>query len=98
MSTNCAEPPVRRYLLDFTNADWDEIECLGFGEFQPQPSMPRAEWVAVGLLALGKAQRIDEGFYDLSEAAAGDDAIWAAQLRCIAAQIFNKFQPGDGQL
>lgn len=86
-----------KYILDFSDSDWEELECLGCEGFELNEAMPRHWWIMLAFIALGKAQKLEEGWYGPEENP-GDDLAWASQLRSIAAAIFDEFQPGDGKL
>lgn len=50
-------------------------------------------------MALGKAQRIEDGNYGGgAEGEDNDDGDWADELRAIASKILDKFKAGDGQI
>lgn len=80
---------------NFSDQDWEEIASLGFEPFtiEPGQALTRQQWMAVAHMALGKAQRIENGDY-------GEDVDngWADQLRLIAETITDHFRPGDGNL
>lgn len=86
--------PRQQYTLEFSEAQWVEIESLGFTGFQPTGSMYRDQWMAVANLADGKAWAIEQGRYDTGI----DDPTWPDELRTIAEVVHKKFRPGDGQL
>ena len=89
-----------KYQIGFTRKQWQEIESMGFEGFEPMPDEPlsRCQWMAIAHMALGKAQRIEEGHYgDGAEGEDEDDESWADELRGIASQILDEFKPGDGK-
>lgn len=88
------------YKFDFTAREWEEIDAMttALGELNEHRAYTREQWVTIGHIALGKAQRIEEGVYDDITEEDGDSERWANELRDIAAAIFQFFQPGDGKL
>jgi hypothetical protein len=102
---NASEFEPKLYSFDFTDHEWDEIESLA-PCFDMDAEMPRGKWYAIGLMALGKAQLLDEGRYgmvdpdgnDVGDADGVDIVEWACELRSIAHKIFEFFQPGDGKI
>lgn len=87
-----------KYQIGFTDNQWQEIESMGFEGFEPMPdkALSRCQWIAIAHMALGKAQRIEEGHYgDGAEGEDEDDENWADELREIASQILNNFKPGN---
>lgn len=89
----------QEYEIEFSDKQWDEICCMSFEPFTFGPEIPmtRGQWWAIGEMALGKAQRIEEGAYGGDEGDGFDPETRSEELRAIAATIFEKFQPGDGQ-
>lgn len=89
-----------KYRLAFTSQEREEIEAMWFEGFEPDPSQPqpRSVWVAIGHMALGKAERIEVGEYGEPEDDMEDNDEWAAELRGIASKIFGEFQSGDGKI
>lgn len=87
-----------QYKMEFTAEQWEEIEGMGFEGFEPMPdkALSRVQWIAIAHMALGKAQRIEDGNY--GGGAEGDDGDWADELRAIACKILGKFKAGDGQM
>jgi len=83
----------QKYSLEFTHAQWVEIESLGLTGFRPQAgeALWRDQWVAIGHMLLGKATRLRDGAY-------GGGETWADELIVIADEIFNQFKPGDMRL
>ena len=89
------------YSFDFSDDQWEELESLGLeiGQLEGSiTSLPRVAWMQLAMTALGKAQLIDEGRYDMGDEDDEDNPEWAAELREIARVILDKFQPGDGQI
>ena len=89
-----------QYKIDFSGRQWEEIESMGFEGFEPMPdkALSRGQWIAIAHMALGKAQRIEEGHYgDGAEGEDEDDENWADELRGIASQILDEFKTGDGK-
>lgn len=89
----------REYEIEFDDNQWDELVSMSFEpfEFGPGEALTRGQWMALGHMALGKAQRLDSGAYgDNGEDV--DTEEWAEELRTIASTIFEKFQAGDGQI
>ncbi len=93
---------MARYQLEFTENEWEEIEALSFFPFVIVlgDTLTRPQWVALGNMALGKAQRIQQGAFGEGDEDMGgrSNKEWADQLRGIATKIFDKFLPGDGQV
>ena len=90
-----------QYKMEFTDKQWEEIVGMGFDGFEPMPdkAFSRVQWIAIAHIALGKAQRIEDGHYGGgAEGEDEDDGDWADELRAIASKILDKFQPGDGQI
>ena len=90
-----------QYKIEFTDVQWEEIASMAFDGFEPVPGEPlsRGQWIAIAHMALGKAQRIEEGHYgDGAEGEDDDDEHWADELREIASQILNEFKPGNGKI
>lgn len=93
------------YRLELTKGQDQEVEDLIEGLFDPAVPhwLSRRQWMAVGQMALGKAQLIEAGQYgesvDLPEksADAEDNARWAAELRVLAGRVHQEFKPGDGR-
>ncbi len=83
--------------LEFTPQEWEEIDSLASGLIEIKADMPRTHWIAIGNMALGKAQRLEEGAYGPDDDGC-DSERWAEELRAIAAIIFDTFQPGDGRV
>ena len=88
------------YSLEFSDADWEELESLSFSpfEFAQGESLTRPQWFALAMIALGKASLIEAGEYAIGDGHDHEDAAWVEQLRSIAERILDKFQPGDGQI
>lgn len=92
---------VPPYKLKFSSQQWEELISMTFEPFTfgKGARLTRGQWMAMGEMALGKAQRVDAGIYKIGEQ---DDEVnmpqWAEELRDIAAVIFDFFQPGDGKL
>ena len=86
-----------KFKMEFTDEQWEEISSMGFDSFEPVPGEPlsRGQWIAIAHMALGKAQRIEEGHYGGGEE---DDPDWAGELRGIASKIMDEFKPGDGKI
>lgn len=84
------------HYLQFTSSQWEEIQSLSFDPFHIKTYTPmtRPQWVAIGHIALGKAQRIEDGQYCDSDGEC-DCEEWSKDLREISDIIFNEFQPGD---
>ena len=97
-----AKVQKRTYRLDdLDDTQWEEIESLGFEEFEPnsEKDMTRRQWMAVAHMCLGKAQRIESGDYgDTEENDPADNLRWANELREIAEVILTEFRPGDGKV
>lgn len=96
-------PPQGLYTIEFNDDQWDELTALtGEIKVEPEQPMTRSQWTTLGHVALGKAVRVARGDYGTSDPNYEDDGVdtdeWAEQLEDIAAVIFNKFQPGDGQI
>lgn len=83
---------------DFSQDDRNEIEELGELVWEEaedsrldyeKPLNTNPQWLAIAYMALGKAQAIDEGFFNWSDKAPLDmeQKAWSAQLRAIAFQI-----------
>jgi hypothetical protein len=89
-----------KFKLDFSDQEQEEIEAMWFEGFEPDPTEPqsRSVWVAIGHMALGKAQRIEDGEYGEPEDDMDDNEEWSDQLRGIASVIFNEFRAGDGKI
>ena len=90
-----------QYKMGFTAKQWEEIEGMGFEGFAPTPdkALSRVHWIAIAHMALGKAQRIEDGTYGGgAEGEDEDDGDWEDELRAIASKILNKFRRGDGQM
>ena len=85
------------YALEFAPQEWEEIDSLASGIIEVNADMPRTNWMAIGNMALGKAQRLEEGAYGLADDEC-DSERWAEELRAIADKIFSEFQPGDGRV
>lgn len=88
-----------------SDSDWEEIRSLVFHPFDQledceQTRFTRGQWNAIGLMCLGKAQRISDGAYDFGQDESELESLeeWKRQLRHIADVIFTKFQAGDGQM
>ncbi len=85
----------QRYKMEFTPAEWEELECLNYAGSRPDLREPllRGQWLAIAQMALGKAQSIIEGHYDDCD---GDDnghhGSWALELRRIAAAILYRLK------
>ena len=92
--------PKTQYEMVFDKQQWEELESLTFTGFEinRETPMARDQWVALGHMCLGKAQRIEEGQYGEPEDDMDDNSEWAEELRAIAAVIFGEFQSGDGKL
>ena len=88
-----------QFKMEFTAKQWEEIEGMGFDGFKPMPdtALSRVQWIAIAHMALGKAQRIEDGNYG-GGAEGEDDEDWADELRAIASKILDKFKAGDGQI
>lgn len=88
------------YQLEFSDADWEELQAMSFEPFEVvyREALSRIQWMALAEMALGKAQLIDEGRYDMGLGDDDDSEEWADQLRTIARQILERFRPGDGQI
>ena len=101
-------PPQELYEFEFSDDQWDELVSMSFEpfEFSAGEKLTRGQWMALAEMALGKAQRIEEGFYgmvdendnDIGDADGVNVEEWAEQLRAIAAVIFQYFQPGDNKI
>ena len=100
------ESHQQTYAIEFDERDWDEIVELGFEPFEieHEQELTRKQWLAVAHMALGKVCLIDQGRYGMvdEEGEEVDDGVdlkeWADQLRYIADEILELFQPGDGKL
>ena len=92
----------RLYQFDLTPQQEEEIDSLPVRLWSLNEDgkglRGRAEWLGVAYMCLGKAQRIDEGAYDINGEADEEDPNWADELRDIANIILAFFQPGDGKL
>lgn len=77
---------------------WEELDSLALGLFEVKDEMPRNQWLALGFMANGKAQLIEQGRYDMGDEDNADNADWATDLRHIAHTVFDYFKPGDGKL
>lgn len=89
------------YQLDFPEFLCEELEDLAVPLRQYDvfaAGLSRADWVALGHLALGKAQRIRAGAYDIGSDDQATNAAWLTDLEEIAEIIFREFQPGDGKI
>lgn len=88
------------YKMQFNKSEWEEVEALVEPFcFKFTGQMTRPQWIAIAHMAMGKAQRIEEGDYGGGdEEESFDPATWAYQLRGIADVILTKFRPGDGQV
>lgn len=93
-------PEPELYSLDLSPSQHEEIDALlALAGVEAVEEMPRVRWIAVGLMCLGKAQQLDDGYYgDECEDAGFDPDEWASELREIAELIFEEFQPGDNKL
>ena len=89
-----------KFRLRFGKQQVEEIESLWCEGFEPNPREPqtRSTWVAIGHMALGKAQRISAGEYGEPEDDMEDNEEWAEELRGIAEIIFGEFKAGDGKV
>jgi hypothetical protein len=89
-----------KFKLRFSQQQIEEIESMWFEGFEPDPREPqvRGVWVAIGHMALGKAQRIAAGEYGEPDDDMDDNEDWAEELREIADIIFSEFQSGDGKV
>lgn len=88
------------YKLELTAQQVEEVEALAFTGFEIDvfAGLGRDQWVAIGHMCLGKAQRIEAGEYGEPEDEMDDNAEWAEELRGVAEIIFGEFQSGDGKL
>lgn len=93
--------PMHR--LEFDPTAWEEIDSLLSNvttlDWNPaEHGLPRAMWLAVAQMALGKAQLMEDGYYDSGDD--DDDCLddWSRQLRDIAYTITDHFRPGDGNI
>jgi hypothetical protein len=89
-----------KYRLRFNKQQAEEIRSMWADGFEPEPHEPqtRRTWVAIGHMALGKAQRIAAGEYGEPEDDMDDNEEWAEELRGIAETIFGEFKSGDGKI
>lgn len=89
-----------RFKLEFSNQQIEEIESLWCDGFEPDPTEPQSRrvWVAIGHIALGKAERIATGQYGEPDDDMDDNEEWADELREIAGIIFDAFRAGDGKV
>jgi len=89
-----------KFKLKWSKQQVEEIEAMWFDGFSPDPSepQPRSVWVAIGHMALGKAQRIEAGEYGEPEDDMEDNDEWIDELRGIASVIFEEFRSGDGKI
>lgn len=90
----------RLHSIEFSEQDWDELWAMTFDpiEISNDEPMTRGQWMAFAHMAIGKAQLISEGRYDMGEEAAKDDKAWINQLRGIADTILEFFKPMDNKL
>ena len=88
------------YELNFSDRDWEELVSLTFEpfEFGYDEPLTRGQWLALAHMALGKAQLIDDGQYDIGDGHDSENPEWAAHLRSIAHRILDEFQPADGKI
>ena len=91
----------RKYVVEFDDDEWEEIEAMCFEGFHLESgeAFLREQWVALGHIALGKAQRIEDGVYggcDIYDDESANSA-WVDQLRGISAKVFSFFRSGDCQ-
>lgn len=89
-----------KFKLRWNKQQVEEIEALWCEGFEPNPrvAQPRTVWVAIGHMALGKAQRISAGEYGDPDDDMDDNEEWADELRGIADVIFSEFRSGDGKV
>jgi hypothetical protein len=89
------------YAFSFSDQEWEEIGALTADviELPEDGQLFRRQWWAIAQMALGKADMLDRGAYDISgDLSEAQAAAWAEELRGIAAKIVDKFAPGDGQI
>lgn len=89
-----------KFKLRFSEQQIEEIESMWCDGFEPDPTkpQPRNVWIAIGHMALGKAQRIEAGEYGEPEDDMDDNEDWVTDLRDIADIIFGEFKAGDGKV
>lgn len=89
------------YVLAFSGKEIEEISslpCADILEIDAGLPMPRAKWLAVAMMCMGKARMITDGYYGEDDPAENISITeWAEELEDIAASILNFFQPGDGK-
>lgn len=93
------------YELDFTDKQWEELNSLSCGVFDVQQgdALPRPHWLTLANVALGKAQLVEQGHYNMGagtelETEEEFNERWAQEMRDIAQIILDFFQPGDGKI
>jgi len=89
-----------RYSFKWSPSQREEIESLSFVGFtiDPDALLPRSQWIAIALMATGKAAAINQGRYGPEDDEEVDLADWASDLTSIADVICDFFKPGDGKL
>lgn len=98
MATKAIDEPST-YTFEFSSRLWEEVEALASGLFEINEdlTLPRRKWLALGQMALGKAQKMQEGYYGADDDET-DIEQWTQDLQAIANTIFDFFKPGDGKI
>ena len=81
-------------------SDLEELDELAemVGAKNPREDLERQTWLSIAYCALGKAEMIDQGRFNMGEEDDKDLPVWAEQLRKMAGRILDAFQPGDMKL
>ena len=94
-------PALSNYAIEFDATLVEELNAVGQmlkPDFDATQSYPRLTWLTIAYTALGKAEELEKGRFDMGD---DDDARtpeWTAQLRQSAEIILDEFKPGDGKL
>ena len=92
---------IEPHKLRFNKALGQEVDAIGQmfdAGFDAQKPHSRIIWLAIAYIALGKADCIKAGRFNMGEP--GETKLntkWVVDLYAISSEILTKFQPGDGK-